>query len=199
MKKMNDKGLWRGVGVSVVCALALLLAACGDSDFTYSSYHCNLTLDNSLHMDATLNSAMNENAKGIFCLIYFKQSGSNIYYTFTNNQGNSTTSPFNAIDQRLNNQQRLGMNSGIIVGFGNLSDPATFYAYDHECPNCYDPDAIPVKSYPLSMSSAGIATCSSCKRQYNMNTGGNLISGTGKGLTNYRASTTGQNGVLHVY
>ena len=27
--------------------------------------------------------------------------------------------------------------SGIIVGFSNLSSPATLYIYDSQCPNCY--------------------------------------------------------------
>ena len=94
------------------------------------------------------------------------------------------------------------MNNGIIVGYGNLSTGVTgaytFYAYDAQCPNCFDYNAIPVKSYPLTMNSAGIATCAKCKRQYNMNTGGNCVNDSGKGLTTYRSSTTGALGYLVV-
>lgn len=173
--------------------------ACGDDSFTYSSYHCNLVIDNSKHMDATLNSAMNQNAPGTFCLIYFTSKAGVRYFVFSNNQGASSQSIFNNIDEQLESQTHLGLNSGVIVGFGNLSDPAQFYAYDHECPNCFDINALPLKSYPLTFDSNGIATCATCKRQYNMNTGGNVINNSGKGLTTYRATTTGQNGVLHVY
>ena len=94
------------------------------------------------------------------------------------------------------------MSNGIIVGYGNLSTGAsgayTFYAYDAQCPNCFDYNAIPVKSYPLTMNTAGIATCAKCKRQYNMNTGGNCVNDSGKGLTTYRSSTTGAFGYLVV-
>ena len=94
----------------------------------------------------------------------------------------------------------MGRNNGLIVGFGNLDNPAIFYAYDAECPNCYNPSALPVRSYKLSVSSSGIATCANCKRSYNLNTGGNIVAGSaGNLLERYRATTTGPNGLLHVY
>ncbi|SFF87404.1 hypothetical protein [Prevotella sp. KH2C16] len=179
--------------------LAAALTSCGGEEFTYSDYHCNLTIDNSKHLDQTLNSALNPNSKGIFCKISHKISSGALYFVFKNSQGLTSESIFNAIDQRLQSQNRLGMNNGVIVGYGNLSDPAQFYAYDAECPNCFDDNAIPRKSYPLGMNSSGIATCGKCGRQYNMNTGGNCINNSGRGLTTYRATTTGANGRLHIY
>ena len=175
------------------------LVSCGNEEFPYSNYSCNLTIDNSKHLDHTLNSAMNPNSKGIFCKISHKISSGALYFIFKNNQGLASESIFNAIDQRLQAQRHLGMNNGVIVGYGNPSDPAPFYAYDAECPNCFDHNAIPMKSYPLNMNGNGIATCAKCMRQYNMNTGGNCINNTGKGLTRYRATTTGANGRLHIY
>ena len=179
--------------------LAAALTSCGGEEFTYSDHHCNLTIDNSKHLDQTLNSALNPNSKGIFCKISHKSNCGALYFVFRNCQGQTSESIFNAIDQRLQSQNRLGMNNGVIVGYGNLSDPAQFYAYDAECPNCFDDNAIPMKSYPLDMNSSGIATCGKCRRQYNMNSGGNCINNTGKGLTRYRATTTGANGLLHIY
>ncbi len=97
------------------------------------------------------------------------------------------------------------MNNGLIVGYGNLSTNSSggliFYAYDRECPNCFDYNAIPMKSYPLTMDEFGMATCAHCKRQYNMNTGGNCINSTSKKdkkMTSYRCSTTGALGYLVV-
>ena len=87
----------------------------------------------------------------------------------------------------------------MIVGFGNLDYPAKFYAYDKECPNCFDPNVLPVRSKPLTMSSNGLATCNVCHRQYNMNSDGIVVAGdSGKKMTRYRASTTGPFGILAV-
>lgn len=181
-------------------SLLLGFTSCGeDVGYTYSSYHCNLTIDNSTHQDPTLGSAMNALSPGIFCKIGFDSNGAD-KFVFTNNQGQSTTTPFNAIDERLESQLHIGLNQGVYVGFGNLDNPATFYAYDAECPNCFSATALPLRSYQISVSQTGIATCSRCKRTYNMNTGGNILSGeTGKPLTQYRATTTGAYGLLRIY
>lgn len=187
-------------GIKIILILFLLVAgvSCGEENYKYSSYHCNLSIDNSTHLDQTLNSALNAMSPGVFCKISYTISNGATYFVFTNDQGVSSKSIFNAIDARLQSQKHIGLNNGLIVGYGNLSDPAEFYAYDAECPNCFSPNAIPIKSYPLSINHNGIAVCNNCKRQYNMNTGGNCINNTGNGLTAYRASTTGANGRLYV-
>lgn len=184
--------------------MTLFLAACGDSGYEYSSYHCNLTLDNSTHNDATLASAMNAASPGIFCTIKVITKGGAMQYSFETNANLKSTSPFNAIDNRLENQKHVGMNNGLIVGFARLTDMTTgnpvFYAYDLMCPNCFDYTAIPMHGYPLSVKSSGIATCPNCKRQYDLNNGG-IISAGDKGtpLQPYRATTTRPFGILHVY
>ena len=64
---------------------------------------------------------------------------------------------------------------------------------------CFNPNAIPMRSKPLSISSSGIATCNTCKRQYDLNNNGFISSGDdGKRLTRYRATSTGPFGVLSV-
>lgn len=182
-----------------ILVLVQLSVSCDDG-YEYSDYHCNLSIDNSVHLDQTLASAMNSLSPGVFCKISYKISGGASYFVFQNNQNASSESIFNAIDVRLQSEQRLGLYNGVIVGFGNLDNPAVFYAYDGQCPNCFDPNAIPLKSRPLAMDGSGIATCGICNRQYNMNTGGNVVSGDkGNKLTHYRAATTGPNGVLNVY
>ena len=103
----------------------------------------------------------------------------------------------NALDSRRT--LILGYNNGIIVGFGTLNNPATFYAFDRECPNCFDSQAIPIRSHPLSVGTNGMATCPTCKRQYNLNNDGFVAAGdNGKRLTRYMARTTGPFGVLSV-
>ena len=190
--------------LSVFVASVALLAACTSDDNTYSNYHCNLYIDNSTHQDATLQSAMNPAAPGTFCKISFTSSPRPAY-SFATNQGQSSPSPFDAIDTQRGNANRIGMNNGIYVGFANqltdLKGVYTFVAYDAQCPNCFDYNALPLRSYPITVNSAGIGTCANCHRQYNLNTGGNCTNSTSagdKGMTRYRATTTGPLGLLYV-
>lgn len=172
-----------------------LLFSCGDSQYEYSSRHSYLVLDNSAHQDPTLASAMTPYS-GVFVAITLKNKGGAQYYQFTSNQGQSSESIFNAIDQRRT--VLLGMNQGLIVGYSTWSD-LTFYAYDRECPNCFNPDVVPIRSKALQMSSTGIATCQSCHRKYDLNSGGIVVDGDkGDKLVRYRAGTTGAYGVLNV-
>lgn len=177
-----------------IMLLTLLLTAVScNSDFTYSSYPCYLVIDNSIHQNSTLASAMNAVSSGVFCTIAVNEARKQ--YVFTNSLGQKSEANFTAVDLRLSRQ--VGMNDAVIVGFGSLT--SQFYAFDRECPMCFSPDAIPVRSRPLAIDENGMATCSVCKRQYNMNTGGNCMSeGGGKGMTLYHASTTGPYGTLAV-
>ena len=85
------------------------------------------------------------------------------------------------------------------MGYGNLNNPPVFYAYDLECPNCFDPQALPLKSKPLQLLAGGIAVCRVCNRRYNLNNSGVIVQGErGRKLTRYRAQTTGPYGVLTV-
>ncbi len=179
-----------------LCAI-VALSSCNDSQYEYSSYPCYIVVDNSIFLDATLASAMNSLSPGVFCMIQKTMSGGAEQFSFSTNAGLSSTQVFTAKEQRLN--LVFGMNNGVIVGFGNLDYPATFYAYDRECPNCFDSEAVPVRSKPLSMETNGHATCAVCERVYDMNNRGYVIEGEGGNpLTRYPASTTGPYGVLTV-
>ncbi|MBR6182912.1 MAG: hypothetical protein IKQ77_17100 [Prevotella sp.] len=177
-------------------ALAVL-TSCGDSENEYTTKTCYFIFDNSVHNDATLASAMNPSAPGIFCQVTMAMRSGATYYDFANNAGTSSSSIQNAVDTKRT--LILGYNNGIIVGYGALDIPASFYAYDRECPNCFNPNDIPMRSAPLAMTSNGIATCAKCHRKYDMNNNGFITDGEkGKRLTRYRATTTGPFGVLVV-
>lgn len=179
--------LW--AGIALVCAM---LVGC-DAENIFTKYPCYLVLDNSVHQDATLGSAMNAMSPGVFCQIVCNESKKQ--YEFHTNYGSRSITKFNGIDERRT--RALGMNDALIVGFGALT--GEFYAYDRECPNCFDPQAVPVRSKALTMSSQGLASCAVCKRQYDMNNGGNCVTEGGvKGLCRYRCGTTGPQGVLSV-
>lgn len=174
-----------------LAALALL-TACSDG-FTYSGYPCHVVIDNGVHQDATLATAMNAASPGVFCTVTADEPRHR--YCFENNSGLSSVKTFTAVDMRLT--RSLGQNNGIIVGFGSLT--SVFYAYDRECPACFSPDALPVRSRPLTVSGTGVAQCPVCRRRWDLNTGGNCISdGHQAGVTRYHASTTGPFGTLSV-
>ncbi|MBM6993997.1 MAG: hypothetical protein I3J02_12180 [Prevotella sp.] len=172
-------------------SLLLALCSCGDTQSLYSQAYCRLYFDNSTHNDATLATAMTAYS-GAFVTI----TASGSQFVFASNQGLSSKVNMTAVD--VQRGYVLGMNGGIIVGYGTSAD-GTFYAYDRECPNCFDVDALPVKSYKLSVNEFGIATCSNCHRQYDMNNGGIVSSGdAGNKLSRYYATTTGPYGMLNV-
>lgn len=186
---------WAGILVSL-----LFIVSC-NSDFTYSRYPCYLVIDNSTHMDATLASAMNATAPGVFCVIKSNETAKK--FELSTNYGQTSSIRF---DQKDDYRTRaLGMNNALIVGYGSLT--GEFYAFDGECPECYDPDAIPVRSKPLRITNDGNAVCNVCHRKWSMNTGGNYAgtttetaseTGSVKNLTRYHAGTTGPFGVLSV-
>ena len=198
---MRRRNFWAVSILSLLClwGVGTLLSSCSADD-EYSPLHLGIYINNATHQDPTLASAMNPASPGVFCLI--KYDASKKAFAFSSNQGLSSESAMTAIEQQQGFSSRIGMNNGLIVGYGNLSTDVsggyTFYAYDAQCPNCFDYNAIPMKSYPLTMNSAGIATCANCKRQYNMNTGGNCTNNSGKDMTRYRCSTTGALGYLVV-
>lgn len=174
--------------------LALALCACS-TDNEYSKYSCYFVLDNSKHQSTVLMACMNSMSTGMFCRI--TESGSNpVRFKFESNQGGEAEyKTANAED--LKRTRILGVYNGVIVGYGNLSSPATFYAYDNQCRNCYEETGL--VRYALTMNVDGTVTCKTCKRSYDLNNGGVVTSGkSGKNLIRYRASTTGPLGVLAV-
>ena len=180
--------------VLLACAL---LAACGNTENEYTVGTCYFVFDNSIHQDATLASVMNAAAPGIFCTITKTVNGGAESFAFINSAGQTSSKNLNAVDKKRT--LVLGYNNGIIVGFGALNNPVVFYAFDRECPNCFDPNAIPIRSKPLSVSTNGLASCAVCHRQYDLNNDGFISSGeSGKRLTRYHAATTGPFGVLSV-
>ena len=183
------------ISTLILTLLTATFASCGEAEFEYSSAPCYLIIDNSLHQDATLASALTQYSGTYVTITIITKSGAR-YFSFTNNVGKHTESIFNAYDERRS--LILGYNGGLIVGYGNSID-GILYAFDHECPNCFDPNMLPLKSRPLSVSENGIATCSYCKRQYNLNIGGFICKGDkGKKMTKYNCPPTKPYGILSV-
>lgn len=183
----------------ITMALAALLVptACGESEYEYSNERCYFVFDNSTHIDATLQSALNQMSPGVFCRVTLGTENGSTYFHFESNQGLKSKQKANAVDMRRSCILGIYNKTGIIVGYANLTSPAILYAYDSQCPNCYYSTNSP--SYKLTMTSAGHAVCSRCKREYDMNNGGIVAKGdTGRKMLRYRASCTGALGVLSV-
>lgn len=183
------------ISTFILSLLTMMFSSCGEAEFEYSSAPCYLIIDNSLHQDATLASALTQYSGTYVTITIITKSGAR-YFSFTNNVGKHTESIFNAYDERRS--LILGYYGGLIVGYGNSID-GILYAFDRECPNCFDPNMLPLKSRPLSVSENGIATCSYCKRQYNLNIGGFICKGDkGKKMTKYNCPPTKPYGILSV-
>ena len=183
----------------------LLFFACSSDSQYDTSHKCYLVIDNSIHLDPTLMSCMNSMSPGVFCRVSLGAKNGVPTYFVESNQINGETkqqmkSSFTLNDVDRQRTKLLGIynESGLIVGFGNLDNPPVFYAYDALCPNCYEV-SMPGCYKPMTMNSVGIASCSLCRRTYNLNTGGNIVSGeSGRQLYRYRATTSGPQGILMV-
>lgn len=190
----------RAAFAMAVAAVAAALSGCTKAEEEYSDEPCYFVFDNSVHQDATLASAMSAMSPGVFCHISETERSGATFFVFENNHGLSSEKRANAVDQQRS--RRLGRRNGIIVGYGNgdITNPV-FYAYDAQCPVCYSGTGLIDRS--LSIDSRGVATCGNCHRTYDLNNGGMIRSGgqaddaTNK-LTRYRASTTGEFGMLAV-
>ena len=190
-----------------IIMLLALLASCSDTENEYSRYPAYFIFENSAGRSAALASAMNPQSPGIFCRI--TTSGTD-YFNFANNQGLSDRQAKTAIDQSRTVKLGVYNETGIIVGYGILDTPPTFFAYDSQCSNCYKSTNLP--RYSLTMNSDGTAECSACHRKYDMNNNGLVVNAgdsvvvngekieiqPGDRLIRYHASTTGPQGVLSV-
>ncbi len=189
--------LKRNFWLSILACMTLV--SCKNAIDEYCHRPCYVVINNADHVDATLAAAMNNLSPGVFCLIRKTISGGASQFSFSTNTGLSSTQLFTAKEQRMS--LIFGLNNGVIVGYGNADYPATFYAYDYECPNCFDPDAVPVRSKPLTMDEKGHATCKLCGRVYDLNNRGYIIEGETQNslpLNRFPASTSGPMGVLVV-
>jgi len=180
--------------VGTLLAALTLFVSCGESEYEFSNHRAYFIFDNQQHLNAALTTAMNAMSPGIFCRISVR-NGARL--DFTNNQGMSEPSELTAYELQRTIVLGTYNGSGIIVGYGSLNTPPTFYAYDGQCPNCYEENGLP--RYQLEMNTMGQASCKQCGRIYDMNNDGIVSSGIeGKKLIRYRATTTGPTGVLSV-
>lgn len=178
-----------------IIVLLSLFSACGNTEYEYSNEPCYLVFDNTASRSMKLTEAMNSVAPGTFCRISI--SGKTFVFETNTVPGKTESVNFNAIDERRTQQLGVYNGTGVIVGYGNLNNPPTFYAYDSQCPNCYK--STNLAQYALTMDTSGHAKCSKCGRTYDMNNGGIVSSGDGGDkMMRYRATTTGPQGVLTV-
>lgn len=171
---------------------------CGKADFEYCTEQCFFVFNNSVHLCGVLQGALNSVSPGTFCRITSRTDRGALVFRFEDNYGNEEDKYANGEDLRRSCVLGIYNKTGIIVGYGNMSLPPQLYAYDSQCPNCYYSTNTP--SYCLSMTSAGHAVCSNCKREYDMNSGGTVAKGdAGRKLLRFRrVSCTGPQGILSV-
>lgn len=188
---LSNKKMKRYTYYIIALLATVLFSGCGETEYEYSRYPCRLVFDNTANRSPALASAMNVMSPGVFCRITMAGN----YFNFSTNQGLSDQVALTAIDQQVSIALGVYNGTGIIVGYGNLNNPATFYVYDSQCPNCYHDSGLP--RYSLTMNTDGTAECGSCHRKYDMNNGGIVSSGDGGDkMIRYRAGVAGD--VLNV-
>ena len=182
--------------------ISLLLAACA-AENEYSSWPCRFAYDNSIGQDATLATAMEPNARGVFCLITETSQNGVKYLNFRNSHDLTSQKRETFTEQQADFV--LGLNNGIIVGYQTFVTEGFgqgFAGYDVQCPNCVRRENNTLSpNYRVQMSSSGIATCPKCGLKYDLNNGGIVQNGKqgDTGLEKYAASTTGPLGYISVF
>ena len=79
------------ISTFILSLLTMMFSSCGEAEFEYSSAPCYLIIDNSLHQDATLASALTQYSGTYVTITIITKSGAR-YFSFTNNVGKHTES-----------------------------------------------------------------------------------------------------------
>ena len=168
-------------------SVLLLFTSCDEVENTYCKFPCRFVFNIQRHgISLALNTMVG--TPGVFCEVSQVLHKGASYYRFQTNYNQCDSVIFTQEDALTT--VLIGVHNGLIMGFGAFDSPPVFYAYDAQCRNCFDPDAVPVKDRRLSMDGAGMANCKTCGRTYNLNTGGNVVSGpAGKNLWRYGNAT----------
>ncbi len=182
---MKQKGI-------LLLGAILVLMGCSKAENEYSLWPCRFSYDNGMHQDGSLGAALG--GKGMFCIITQDTRKGAKYLTFQLPDSEPTTQIETALEQQAN--FILGINNGIIVGFQTMvTEPnGGFVGYDIQCPNCArNENNLVNPNYRVTVSSSGIATCSKCKKTYDLNNGGIIQNGVqgDTGLEKYLAVTDG--------
>lgn len=150
----------------LVAAIALTSCSSDDVDSKYSSYSASFSLS-PVNTIAPLTNAMS--SYGEFCTI---TKGTNTYnfHTLTEDASVNRTA--------LSNYKTFICIAGFIVGRSSSTELGTgnynYVCYDLACSSCYHDDLV---SRALTLESGGRAYCSRCKRTYDLNNDGLIVSG----------------------
>ena len=187
----------------LLLAVTLLLVAC-KAEYEFSQWPCHFSYDNSIHLDMTLNMAMNPNDPGTFCLIWEETQKGTKYICFKNNKGEQSRLPETAPE--IEYRYRLGLNNGIYVGFASSvfdkNMNFAFLGFDAQCPNCVDRTNNTLNpNFGIQVDEKGIGTCRECGKRYDLNNGGLVLDGEegDKKMEQYVAATQGPNGHVSVF
>lgn len=126
---------------------------------------------------------------GEFC--HIKTDSKGRYFVIQSSNGKMKSDSIPIVADAAYSGYYLGL-SGLIVGLPNIPEMGKDYSvvtcYDLACPNCYQNYTI-TKDLKLEM---GYATCTSCRRTYNLNDRGVVATGEGgRSLYRYRTSYIG--------
>ena len=184
----------------IALVLMGLFMACGVDNKYNTYYPVNFVFFTNIYPTSALTRAVE--SPGMFCIVKPSSERGVTHLKLTPNQGKWEATDLDlvmntAIGNEKLSYNNMGAGKGLIIGHSNAFG---LKAFDLQCPNCFNPNALPLRNHTLTVSGTGIASCKDCHREYNLNTGGNIVAGdTGTMLKPYRASNTGPNGLLRVY
>ena len=165
----------------------LPLASCQKAEEEYTTHQCYFSFNCTYHNASRLINAVS--SYETFAIVTTEPLSGKTYTVVTSIYGTDDTRDNITTAEETQRSRVLGLANGLIIGRSAIDQ--TLYAYDRQCPNCFE--ATGFTAAPLQWSgNTTTVVCTRCDRKYNLSNGGVVSEGTaGKKLLRYRISYDG--------
>ncbi len=173
--------------LSPLLLLAAVSASCSDVGSEYSSHQCYFIFNGQYHTGSQLLAACS--GYETYAIVTTRTLSGSAYAVITQLYGQESTTDNITTASETNYSHVLGLSNALIIGRSTLDQ--TLYAFDRQCPNCYEDTHL--TQAPLQWGDNSYTVkCNKCSRTYNLSGGGVIASGTaGSSLMRYRCSFDG--------
>ena len=172
----------------ITLLLSLLTTmSCQKAENEYTSSQCYFSFNASYHNASRLLSVVN--AYETYAFVYTQPLNGKAYRVVTDIYGTDATYDDITTAEETQRTRIVGLSNGLIIGRSSLDQ--TLYAFDRQCPNCYQQSGL--TAAPLQWASKSYTVkCTKCGREYSLANGGVVSAGeTGSRLMRYRITFDG--------
>lgn len=163
----------------------LTLFSCQKAESEYTTSQCYFAFNFSYHNASRLLSVVN--AYETYAIVHTEPLSGKAYRVVTDIYGTDATHDDITTAEETQRTRIVGLSNGLIIGCSSLDQ--TLYAFDRQCPNCYQASGLTAAPLQWADNSYTVK-CNKCGRQYSLTNGGVISAGEpGSRLLRYRVST----------